>query len=357
MSKIFKILTINPGSTSTKIAVFDNEDLVFEKTLRHSSEEIGKYEKVSDQFEFRKQVIEEALKEGGVKTSELDAVVGRGGLLKPIKGGTYSVSAAMIEDLKVGVLGEHASNLGGIIAKQIGEEVNVPSYIVDPVVVDELEDVARISGMPEISRASVVHALNQKAIARRYAREINKKYEDINLIVAHMGGGVSVGAHNHGRVVDVNNALDGEGAFSPERAGTVPAGDLVKLCFSGKYTEKEVYSKLVGNGGLNAYANTNDMRDVLKMIDEGSEEAKELFSAFIYQVGKDIGAMATVLEGKVDQIVLTGGIAYSPVVTEAIKKRAGWIAGITIYPGEDELLALAQGAIRVLSGEEEAKTY
>lgn len=250
MSKIFKILTINPGSTSTKIAVFDNEDLVFEKTLRHSSEEIGKYEKVSDQFEFRKQVIEEALKEGGVKTSELDAVVGRGGLLKPIKGGTYSVSAAMIEDLKVGVLGEHASNLGGIIAKQIGEEVNVPSYIVDPVVVDELEDVARISGMPEISRASVVHALNQKAIARRYAREINKKYEDINLIVAHMGGGVSVGAHKNGKIVDVANALDGEGPFSPERSGGLPVGALVKMCFSGKYTQDEIKKKIKGNGGL-----------------------------------------------------------------------------------------------------------
>ena len=306
---------------------------------------------------YQNSLLEDTLKEKNFDIKTLDAVVGRGGMLKPIPGGTYAVTEELLEDLKVGVQGQHASNLGGILSNEIAKEIGVPAFIVDPVVVDELEDIARYSGVPELPRKSKFHALNQKAVAKRYGKESGKGYENLNLIVVHMGGGVSVGAHNHGRVVDVNNALDGEGAFSPERAGTVPAGDLVKLCFSGKYTEKEVYSKLVGNGGLNAYANTNDMRDVLKMIDEGSEEAKELFSAFIYQVGKDIGAMATVLEGKVDQIVLTGGIAYSPVVTEAIKKRAGWIAGITIYPGEDELLALAQGAIRVLSGEEEAKVY
>ncbi|MGX4262911.1 butyrate kinase [Clostridioides difficile] len=357
MSKIFKILTINPGSTSTKIAVFDNEDLVFEKTLRHSSEEIGKYEKVSDQFEFRKQVIEEALKEGGVKTSELDAVVGRGGLLKPIKGGTYSVSAAMIEDLKVGVLGEHASNLGGIIAKQIGEEVNVPSYIVDPVVVDELEDVARISGMPEISRESVVHALNQKAIARRYAREINKKYEDINLIVAHMGGGVSVGAHKNGKIVDVANALDGEGPFSPERSGGLPVGALVKMCFSGKYTQDEIKKKIKGNGGLVAYLNTNDAREVEERIEAGDEKAKLVYEAMAYQISKEIGASAAVLKGDVKAILLTGGIAYSKMFTEMIADRVKFIADVKVYPGEDEMIALAQGGLRVLTGEEEAQVY
>ena len=357
MSKIFKILTINPGSTSTKIAVFDNEDLVFEKTLRHSSEEIGKYEKVADQFEFRKQVIEEALKEGGVKTSELDAVVGRGGLLKPIKGGTYSVSAAMIEDLKVGVLGEHASNLGGIIAKQIGEEVNVPSYIVDPVVVDELEDVARISGMPEISRASVVHALNQKAIARRYAREINKKYEDINLIVAHMGGGVSVGAHKNGKIVDVANALDGEGPFSPERSGGLPVGALVKMCFSGKYTQDEIKKKIKGNGGLVAYLNTNDAREVEERIEAGDEKAKLVYEAMAYQISKEIGASAAVLKGDVKAILLTGGIAYSKMFTEMIADRVKFIADVKVYPGEDEMIALAQGGLRVLTGEEEAQVY
>ena len=352
-----KLLIINPGSTSTKIGVYDGEQEVLVETLRHSSEEISKYETIYDQFKFRKDIIVNVLKEKNFDINTLDAVVGRGGMLKPIPGGTYAVTEELLEDLKVGVQGQHASNLGGILSNEIAKEIGKRAFIVDPVVVDEMEDVARLSGVPELPRKSKFHALNQKAVAKRYAKEHNTSYEDVNLIVVHMGGGVSVGAHRKGRVIDVNNALDGEGAFSPERAGTVPAGDLVKLCFSGKYTEKEVYSKLVGNGGLNAYANTNDMRDVLKMIDEGSEEAKELFSAFIYQVGKDIGAMATVLEGKVDQIVLTGGIAYSPVVTEAIKKRAGWIAGITIYPGEDELLALAQGAIRVLSGEEEAKVY
>lgn len=357
MSKIFKILTINPGSTSTKIAVFDNEDLVFEKTLRHSSEEIGKYEKVSDQFEFRKQVIEEALKEGGVKTSELDAVVGRGGLLKPIKGGTYSVSAAMIEDLKVGVLGEHASNLGGIIAKQIGEEVNVPSYIVDPVVVDELEDVARISGMPEISRASVVHALNQKAIARRYAREINKKYEDINLIVAHMGGGVSVGAHKNGKIVDVANALDGEGPFSPERSGGLPVGALVKMCFSGKYTQDEIKKKIKGNGGLVAYLNTNDAREVEERIEAGDEKAKLIMDAFIYQIAKEISMYGASLYGKIDRIILTGGISYSEFVTEEVIKRVSYLAPVEIVPGEMEMEALVLGALRVLNGEEKEKIY
>ena len=353
----YKLLIINPGSTSTKIGVYEGEKEILEETLRHSAEEILKYDTIFDQLDFRKEVILKVLKEKGIDINELDAVVGRGGMLKPIEGGTYEVNEAMVEDLKIGVQGPHASNLGGILSNEIAKEIGKRAFIVDPVVVDEMEDVARLSGVPELPRKSKFHALNQKAVAKRYAKEHNASYEDVNLIVVHMGGGVSVGAHRKGRVIDVNNALDGEGAFSPERAGTVPAGDLVKLCFSGKYTEKEVYSKLVGNGGLNAYANTNDMRDVLKMIDEGSEEAKELFSAFIYQVGKDIGAMATVLEGKVDQIVLTGGIAYSPVVTEAIKKRAGWIAGITIYPGEDELLALAQGAIRVLDGVEEAKIY
>lgn len=353
----YRLLIINPGSTSTKIGVYDGEHEVLVETLRHSSEEILSYETIYDQKGFRKGVILDVLKNKNFDIKTLDAVVGRGGMLKPMPGGTYEVDDLMIEDLKIGVQGQHASNLGGILSKEIADELGIKAFIVDPVVVDELQEVSRISGLPELPRKSKFHALNQKAVAKRYGKESGKGYENLNLIVVHMGGGVSVGAHNHGRVVDVNNALDGEGAFSPERAGTVPAGDLVKLCFSGNYTEKEVYSKLVGNGGLNAYANTNDMRDVLKMMDEGSEEAKKLFSAFIYQVGKDIGAMATVLEGKVDQIVLTGGIAYSPVVTESIKKRVGWIAGITIYPGEDELLALAQGAIRVLSGEEEAKTY
>ena len=353
----YKILIINPGSTSTKIGVYEDEKEILEETLRHSTEEIAKYDSIYNQRGFRKEVILDVLKKKNFDINTLDVVVGRGGMLKPIPGGTYAVSDQLIEDLKVGVQGQHASNLGGILSKEIGDELGVPSFIVDPVVVDELQEIARLSGMPEIPRKSKFHALNQKAVAKRYGKESGKGYENLNLIVVHMGGGVSVGAHKDGRVIDVNNALDGDGAFSPERAGGVPAGDLVKLCFSGKYTEKEVFSKLVGNGGLNAYANTNDMRDILKLMEEGDKKAKLLFDAFIYQVCKDIGAMATVLEGKVDKIILTGGIAYSPVVDDAIKARTGWIADFKIYGGEDELLALAQGAIRVLNGEEEAKVY
>lgn len=357
MNNVFKILTINPGSTSTKIAVFDNEDLVFEKTLRHSSEEIGQYEKISDQFEFRKTVIEEALAEGGVKTSELDAVVGRGGLLKPIKGGTYSVNEAMIEDLKVGVLGEHASNLGGIIAKQIGDEVNIPSYIVDPVVVDEMNDVARVSGIPEIDRKSIFHALNQKATARRAAKELEKEYSACNFIVAHMGGGISVGAHEKGRVIDVANALDGEGPFSPERSGGLPVGDLVKMCFSGKYTLDQIKKRIKGNGGLVGYLNTNDGREVEERISKGDEKAKLVYEAMAYQVSKEIGACASVLKGNVDLVLLTGGIAYSKLFTNMIEDRVKYISEVKIYPGEDEMIALAQGGLRVLTKEEEPQVY
>lgn len=357
MSKNYRLLTINPGSTSTKIAVFDNEELVFEKTLRHSSEEIGQYSKISDQFEFRKRVIEEALNEGGIKISELDAVIGRGGLLKPIEGGTYIVNDAMINDLNVGVLGEHASNLGGIIAKQIGDEVNIPSYIVDPVVVDELKEVARVSGIPEIDRKSIFHALNQKAIARRAAKELGKDYSQCNFIVAHMGGGISVGAHEKGRVVDVANALDGEGPFSPERSGGLPVGDLIKMCFSGKYTESDIKKRIKGNGGVVAYLNTNDIRDVEALVNDGDEKAKLIHEAMVYQVSKEIGSCAAALKGKVDAILLTGGIAYSNLVTTNIKDRVNFIGEVRVYPGEDEMIALAQGGLRVLSGEEEAKIY
>lgn len=353
----YKSLILNPGSTSTKIGVMEDETLLFEETLRHSTEEIAQYSSIFAQKDFRKEVILKVLKEKDFDLKALDVVVGRGGMLKPIPGGTYAVSDSLLEDLKIGKQGQHASNLGGILAKEIGDELGVPSFIVDPVVVDELQPVARYSGVPEIPRKSVFHALNQKAVAKRYGKESGKGYENLNLIVVHMGGGVSVGAHKNGRIIDVNNALDGDGAFSPERAGGVPAGDLVKLCFSGKYSQQEVYKMLVGNGGLNAYLKTNDMRDVLKAMAEGDVDNKNIFDAFIYQVSKDIGAMATVLEGKVDKIVVTGGIAYSDIVVNAIKERTGWIADFKIYPGEDELLALAQGAIRVLNGEEKAMEY
>ena len=354
----YKLLVINPGSTSTKIGVFEDETLLFEETLRHSTEEIAQYNTIVDQKDFRKELIVNLLASKNFDIKSLNVVVGRGGLLKPIPGGTYAVTDALLEDLKVGVQGQHASNLGGILAKEIGDSIGVPSYIVDPVVVDELDPIARYSGHPLLPRISIFHALNQKAVAKRYAKENNVAYDSLNLIVAHMGGGVSVGAHKNGRVIDVNNTLDGDGPFSPERCGTLPAGPLARLCFSGEYTLKEVMKMINGNGGLNAYLHTNDMRTVTKMaFEDGNEEAKNVFDAFTYQVAKDISSMAAVLEGKVDQIILTGGIAYGPKVTDAIKARVGFIAPITIYPGEDELLALAQGALRVMTGEEKVMEY
>ncbi|MBQ2117415.1 MAG: butyrate kinase [Lachnospiraceae bacterium] len=352
-----KSLIINPGSTSTKIGVFEDETLLFEETLRHSTEEISQYASIVDQKDFRKKIITDLLDSKNFDIKSLDVIVGRGGMLKPIPGGTYAVTDDLLNDLKIGFQGQHASNLGGILAREIGDSIGVPSYIVDPVVVDELMPIARYSGVPELPRTSVFHALNQKAVAKRYAKEIGKAYESLNLIVVHMGGGVSVGAHENGKVVDVFNALDGDGAFSPERAGAVPSGALIKMCFSGKYTEKEVYSKIVGKGGFNAYLGTNDMREVSKLANEGDQKASEARDAFLLQVAKDIGSMACVLKGKVDQIIITGGIAYNPEVIDVLKERAGFIAPVTVYPGEDELLALAQGAIRVITGEEKAMVY
>lgn len=354
----YKILVINPGSTSTKIGVYEDETLLFEETLRHSTEEIGRYASIVDQKDFRKELIVDILAENKFDISSLNVVVGRGGLLKPIPGGTYPVSDTLLADLKVGVQGEHASNLGGLLAREIGDEIGVPSYIVDPVVVDELASVARFSGVPELPRISIFHALNQKAVAKRYAKESGVPYDSLNLIVVHMGGGVSVGAHKNGKVVDVNNTLDGDGPFSPERSGGVPAGALIKMCFSGDYTQTEVYKKINGKGGLNAYLGTNDMRHVTEMaFEEGNAEAEAVFHAFTYQVSKEVGAMAAVLSGKVDQIILTGGIAYSDRIVDEIKSQIGFVAPITVYAGEDELLALAQGALRVLSGEEAALEY
>ena len=352
-----KSLIINPGSTSTKIGVFEDETLLFEETLRHSTEEIAKYASIVDQKDFRKEIITNLLKEKNFDINSLNMVVGRGGMLKPIPGGTYAVTDDLLEDLKIGKQGQHASNLGGILAREIGDSIGVPSFIVDPVVVDELCDIARYSGVPELPRTSVFHALNQKAVAKRYAKEIGKAYDTLNLIVVHMGGGVSVGAHENGRIIDVFNALDGDGAFSPERAGGAPVGALIKMCFSGQYTEKEVYKKFVGNGGFNAYLGTNDMRDVEKMVNDGDAKAKEIRDAFIFQVSKDIGSMACVLKGKVDQIVVTGGIAYDKNVMRGLKEACEWIAPMTVYPGEDELLALVQGGLRVINGEEAAKVY
>ena len=302
-------------------------------------------------------IILETLDEEGFNISKLNAVCGRGGLLKPIEGGTYAVNEAMLTDLREGVAGQHASNLGGIIAYEIAKALNLPSYIVDPVVVDELAPIARISGFSLIERKSIFHALNQKAVARRVAKDLGRKYEELNLIVTHMGGGITVGVHEKGKVIDVNNGLHGEGPFSPERAGTVPAGDLVSLCYSGSYYREEVMKKLVGQGGLVGYLGTNDAVKVEQLIEKGDEKAKLIYSAMAYQVAKEIGSASAVLCGKVDAIILTGGLAYGKDFVKEISDRINWIADCIIYPGENELQALAEGALRILRGDEEVKIY
>lgn len=354
---MLRLLIINPGSTSTKIAVYEDKSMVFEETIRHSTEEICQFNKIYDQYEFRKNIILKTLKKHNISIESLDGVVGRGGLLKPIEGGTYEVNEPMLEDLKSGYSGEHASNLGGILAYEIAREINKRAFVVDPVVVDEMQEVARISGLKSIERKSIFHALNQKAVAREYAKEINKAYEDLNLIVAHLGGGISVGAHEKGRVIDVSNALDGEGPFSPERAGSLPIIEVVELCFSGDYSLKEIKKMIKGSGGLVSYLNTNDGREVSKMIENGNEYAELIYRAMAYQVAKEIGSCAAVLKGKVDAIIITGGIAYDSQFVSWVEERVKFIAKIHLDPGEDELQALAEGGLRVLKGEETAKLY
>jgi butyrate kinase len=350
--KPYKILVINPGSTSTKIAVFEDEKIVFADNIKHTTEELSMFGYIIYQHEFRKKLILQKLKEANIDLSQIDIIVGRGGLVKPILSGAYEVNDRLKEDLMKGVQGEHASNLGGLIADDIAKlTLNAKAYIVDPVVVDELQDVARITGHPDIPRTSIFHPLNQKSVARRFAKSLGKKYENLNLIVAHLGGGISIGAHCKGKVIDVNNALDGEGPFSPERAGSLPAGALVKLCFSNRYTYDEVKKMLVGNGGLVALMGTNEARDVEIQADKGDERARLIQDAMCYQIGKSIGAMAAVLKGKVDGIILTGGIAHNKYLCSYIDEMVGFIAPIQVYPGEDEMTALATNGLMILNGE------
>ena len=351
------ILVINPGSTSTKVAVYKDKNLLVEEKLHHSNEELDVYEKIVDQFEFRKNLILQFLERQEIALSSLDAVVGRGGLVYPLEGGCYRINEQMLGDLRQAVMGEHASNLGALLAQSIGEQIGKPSFIVDPVVVDEMEPLARYSGSPEISRMSIFHALNQKAEARRVAKSLNMRYQDCNLIVAHLGGGISVGAHKHGKVIDVNNALDGDGPFSPERTGGLPAGQLARLCFLSQWTLDEIKKLIKGHGGLVAYLGTNDGGDIMTRIEAGDEKAREVFEAMAYQVAKEIGAMATVLRGKVDAIVLTGGLAYIDMLVNWIRDRIQFIAPVKVVPGEDEMLALCEGALSALLGEREIKEY
>lgn len=354
----FNILAINPGSTSTKIALFEDKQKVSETVLDHPSAEMAKFPKTIDQLDFRYNVIMDYLKEVNYDVHKLDACVGRGGYLHPIEAGTYLVNDAIVHDLTIALHGDHAANLGGLLAKKIADPIGKPSYIVDPTAVDEITPVARISGMADISRRSLIHALNIRAVTREYAESIGKKFREVTCVVAHMGGGCTTVIIKEGRCIDMYNGLDGDGAFSPTRSGAVPVGDLIRLCYSGKYpTVDDMMKRAVGDAGLVAYLGTADMREVNKMIENGDEKAKIVREAFIYQHAKDIAALATVNFGKIDAILLTGGIAYDKGIVKGIEERVGWIAPVVAIPGEREMIALALGALRVLEGEEEAKIY
>jgi butyrate kinase len=354
---MYKILSVNPGSTSTKFAVYEDEKLICLHTIRHSADDLNSFKSLLEQHEFRKNLMVDYLAKDGIDTTELSAVVGRGGLVRPLESGVYSVNDKYVDDLKTRYSAEHASNLGGVIAREIAETIpGCLALIADPVVVDEYQDVARISGLPQIPRRSMFHALNHKAIARKYAAANGTTYEKLNLVVAHMGGGISVAAHRLGKVVDSNQGLDGYGPFSPERAGTLDAGQLVDLCFAGKYTHDEIRKLLVGNGGLMAHLGINDTKVILQMVENGDKKARLVLEALAYNVAKEIGAMLAVLHGEADAVILTGGIAYSKFVVEYIKKMISPIIKVTVYPGEDEMESLAMSGLRVLRGEE-AKVY
>ncbi|MDX2431445.1 MAG: butyrate kinase [Bacteroides sp.] len=352
------ILAINPGATSTKIAVYRTNKFVFLKTIRHDGDELLEFKRSIDQLDLRMKLVLKEVEDNHIPFGQVGLIIARGGLIRPIESGVYEVNDAMVRDLKEGVMGDHASNLGGLIAQQLKTKFpNAGAYIVDPVVVDELQDVARISGHPEFPRRSIFHALNQKSTARTYAHSRGMEYEELNLVIAHLGSGVSVGAHKKGRVIDVNNGLDGEGPFGPERSGTLPTGALVRYCYESGKTLEEVKKMLAGEGGLFAYMGYKDAARVEKLAREGNEKAKLIQDAMAYQISKDIGAMATVLGGEVHAIILTGGIAHNPDLTSYIKEHVSFIAPVFIYPGEDEMRALAQNGALLLRAQIKAKEY
>lgn len=351
-----RVLAINPGATSTKYAVFEDDIVLLKKTVEHQGGELQKFTRVFDQYQYRLDIITDALVEAEIPLASLDAVVGRGGLLKPLLGGVYNVSPSMIDDLEKAERGEHASNLGAVMAYNLANQLGIPAFIVDPVSVDEMEPEARISGVPDLPRISMSHALNSKAVAHRVAKDMGMRYDELNFIVVHMGSGISISPHKKGRMIDVNNAKE-EGPFSPDRCGGLPTQLLVKLCFSGEYTEKELMKRIMGSGGMYAYLGTKDIREAELRATNGDQEAELVLGAMAYQIAKEIGAMAAVLAGDVDQIILTGGIAYSHRMVDLIANRVRFIAPIVVVPGEEELESLVQGAIRVLVGEEDAQSY
>lgn len=351
----YKILAINPGSTSTKFAVYEGEEQILAKTLNHSVEELSKFNSIVEQFEMRKGEIENTLKENNIELKTLDAVVGRCGGLPPVKSGAYLINEEMIDRLINRPTLDHASNLGAMISYSIANEIGVNSYIYDPVCVDESLNIAKVSGLKDIERICLTHALNTRAMAIKYAKLHKKKYNELNLIVAHLGGGISLNIHEKGRMVDF--VSDEEGPFSPERAGKLPSKMLVDLCYSGKYTYEEMVKNIRGKGGMVSYLNTVNAQEVEQRINDGDEYAKLVYDALSLQVAKAIGELSVVVNGDVDAIIITGGIAYSKYITESISKRVKFIAPVEILPGENELESLAFGALRVLKGEEKATIY
>jgi butyrate kinase len=355
---MYKILTINPGSTSTKIAVFEDEELLISCTIKHPSQTLHTFKHVIDQFKFRLEHILKYLEEEGIDLNEINAVVGRGGFLRPLQSGIYAVNETMLNDLRQCMNGEHASNLGAVLANEMASRSkNCQAYIVDPVVVDELQEVARISGLPQFPRRSAFHALNHKAIGRKYAVDTRTTYDQLNLVIAHLGGGISVAAHKQGKVIDTNQALDGFGPFSPQRAGTMDAGALIRVIYAGIYEQEEIQQLLVGKGGLVAHLGTNDVKAAYKLAQNGDLHARLILEAMSYGVGKEIGSMLAVLEGKANAVILTGGMAHNELIVNYITKMIQPMCKVVVYPGEDEMCALAQAGLRVLRGEETVREY
>lgn len=356
MHKGHHLFVINVGSTSTKVAWFIGNDLMVLETIRYSSEDLTRYSSVEEQLTLRERDLLEFLKKNGIGLEEVDMIVSRGGLGRPAEAGAYEIDEAMCRDLLGGKFGKHPSALGPAIALDFSRKYGMPAIVIDPPSTDEFQPLARFSGLPEIERKSAFHALNQKAAARRLAEELGKKYEGMNLVVAHLGGGITVGAHQKGRVIDCTHGL-AEGPFTPERAGSLPTADLLDMAFSGKFDKRQILRRLVGQGGLFAYLGTNDDEKIQEMIRAGDEKAKRVYEAMAYQIAKEIGAMSVALKGEIDGIILTGGLANSEMMTGLIREWIKFIAPVFVYPGEDEIAALAEGGLRVLRKEEELKKY